>query len=334
MAAQENPDLPSPPFFSVSNINNLRDAAISLSTPDGPIRHGILFRSAEVSKLDRSGWDAIHELGVAHVFDLRSKPEVVKGWAGIVAKADVNGGEDVRPGWLQDMDSAGVDRTWVPVFQETDYSPEKLAERYQKYMHTSVEGFVSAYRDILQNGGEAYHTIFKYLVGLPPASDGGDKKLGALIHCTAGKDRTGVFFGILFDYLGVPREDIAREYNLTEPGLASVREPIVARLLSSPGFQKYTVSLASGKQLSKEELTQLVEVRDVADAQPVEFPPEVAEAGRQAALRMIGARKESMMGTLEMVDREFGGSEKYLKEFCRLTDEDLKKLKSVLVVKQ
>ena len=332
----QSSNLPSPPFFSVLNISNLRDAAISLSTPDGPLRPGILFRSAEVSKLDRSGWNAMHELGVAHVFDLRSKPEVEKGWGGIVGAA--NGGEDVRPGWIRGMEDAGVHRTWVPVFEETDYSPEKLAERYQKYMHTSVEGFVSAYRDILKSGGGAYRTIFRYLVGLSAILNGtassGKEKLGALIHCTAGKDRTGVFFGVLFDYLGVPREDIAREYNLTEPGLAGVREEVVSRLLQSPGFQKYMLSLAEGKNLSKEELAQLVQNRDVPDAQPAEFPPEVREAGRQAALRMVGARKESMMATLEMLDREFGGSERYLREVCGLEDEDLEKLRSVLVVRQ
>ena len=336
--ANQSSNLPSPPFFSIPNISNLRDAAISLSTPDGPIRHNILFRSAEVSKLDRSGWEALHELGVAHVFDLRSKPEVEKGWGGIVGKS--NGDEDVRPGWIRGMEDAGVHRAWVPVFEETDYSPEKLAERYQKYMHTSVEGFVSAYRDILKSGGGAYRTIFEYLVGLSavsnrtPTAGSGKEKLGALIHCTAGKDRTGVFFAVLFDYLGVPREDIAREYNLTETGLASVREDVVSRLLQSPGFQKYMLSLAEGNKLSKEELAQLVQNRDVPDAQPVEFPPEVREAGRQAALRMVGARKESMMATFEMLDREFGGSEKYLREVCGLGDEDLEKLRSVLVVGQ
>lgn len=282
-----------------------------------------------MSKLDRPGWDAVHALGVGHVFDLRSKPEVEKGWAGIVAKVD--GGEDVRPDWLQAMQAAGVQRTWVPVFKEKDYSPEKLAERYQKYMQKSTEGFVAAYRDILKSGGEAYRTMFLYLANLEVAGEG--HKQGALIHCTAGKDRTGVFFGILFDFLGVPREQIATEYNLTEPGLAIVREDVVARLLQSPGFQKYMLSLARGTELSKEELAKLVENRDLPNGTTVDFPPEVREEGRQAALRMVGARKESMLATLEMVDAEFGGSEKYIREVCGLGDGELGKLRTVLVAK-
>lgn len=45
----------------------------------------------------------------------------------------------MRPGWIKGMEEAGVKRDWVPVFEESDYSPERLAERYSKYMEESVE---------------------------------------------------------------------------------------------------------------------------------------------------------------------------------------------------
>jgi hypothetical protein len=136
--------LPQPPFFLVPNVNNLRDAALfpgSLPTasPPGKVRTGILFRSAEVAKLDTEGWKKVYDIGVGRVFDLRSKPEVDKGWAGIVGNKAGESGGDVRPGWIKGMEEAGVKRDWVPVFEESDYSPERLAERYSKYMGESVE---------------------------------------------------------------------------------------------------------------------------------------------------------------------------------------------------
>ena len=345
MPSPDNPTLPSPPFYThIPNINNLRLATYSLTTVSGAtLRPGILFRSAEVAKLDTAGWTAVRDIGIAHVFDLRSLPEVEKGWAGIVGD-DVNGngkgkGEgDFRPGWIQAMEEAGVKRTWTPVFEERDYSPERLAERYANYMDEDVKGFVEAYASILTDGGKAYGTIFRYLASLPlPPSDGTSnngkegEKVGALIHCTAGKDRTGIFFGLLFDFLGVPREQIAEEYQLTELGLRPARDEIVQRLLTSPGFRKYMLAQSTGRPLSKEEMAQIIQGRDSEGSDTSEFPPEVLEKGRQAALRMVGSRKESMLASLDMLDERFGGAERYMREYCGLGDGELEALRRNLV---
>lgn len=343
--ASSPPSLPSPPFYTVPNVNNFRDAAISLRTSSGAkIRTKILFRSAEVAKLDLDGWKAVRDIGVGHVFDLRSKPEVDKGWAGIVGK-DANATEDdVRPGWIQAMDEAGVKRTWTPVFEESDYSPERLAERYAKYMDEAVTGFVEAYRDILQNAGPAFGKILGYLAGLsPPPPRGGEAvaavteeeskrhdAVGALVHCTAGKDRTGIFFGLLFDFLGVPRDDIANEYQLTELGLQHVRETVVARLIQSPAFRKYVAEKMAGKSLSQEDVARIV--AQEGEGVQVDMSPEMMEAGRQAGLRMVGAKRESMLRSLDMLDEEFGGAEKYIKEKCGLTDGQLESLRRNLLV--
>ncbi|KAI4607674.1 hypothetical protein J4E83_009571 [Alternaria metachromatica] len=329
-----NPTLPSPPFYThIPNINNLRLATHSLTTTSGAtLRPGILFRSAEVAKLDTAGWTAVRDIGVAHVFDLRSLPEVEKGWAGIVGD-DASGKQDFRPGWIQAMEEAGVKRTWTPVFSDEDYSPERLAERYANYMDEDVKGFVEAYASILGDGGKAYGTIFRYLASLSSDGEGKEgQKLGALIHCTAGKDRTGIFFGLLFDFLGVPREQIAEEYQLTELGLRPARDEIVERLLTSPGFRKYMLAQSIGRPLSKEEMAQLIQGRDSEGSDTSDFPPEILEKGRQAALRMVGSRKESMLASLEMLDERFGGAERYMREYCGLGDGELEALRRNLVV--
>jgi hypothetical protein len=223
------------------------------------------------------------------------------------------------------MTAAGLQRTWVPVFHDADYSPAGIAARYVKYMDESDAGFVEAYRDILHAGPGAYARIFRFLA----AEARGGK--AALVHCSAGKDRTGVFFGILFDFLGVPRGDIAEEYHRTEMGLAGVREEIVERLLAGPAFRNYVAARAKGERLSREELARLV--ADDGSGEAFEISPEMMEVGRRAALRMVSARKESMLRTLEMVDSEFGGSEKYMREKCGLSEEELEGLRRNLVVR-
>lgn len=50
------------------------------------------------------------------------------------------------------------------------------------------------------------------------------------MHCTAGKDRTGVLVALVLALAGVEDEVIAKEYALTELGLAQWKEMIVGYL--------------------------------------------------------------------------------------------------------
>lgn len=175
-------------------------------------------------------------------------------------------------------------------------------------MDEAVDGFISAYHDILTHGGPAFRAILLYLASLPSAGsqvhDG--KPAGALIHCTAGKDRTGIFFGLLLSFLGVSDEQIAAEYQLTEPGLKHIHEQVIPRLMASPAFEKYKEQqLAGGSE----------------------------EQGRQAALRMLGAKKESMLGALKMLRAEWGSPEAYMRDVCELSEDQLQALKTNLVSK-
>lgn len=320
--------LPQPPFYTIPNISNLRDCALlpnGLRTSTGALlRPGLLFRSAEVSQLDESGWIALRSLGVAHVFDLRSKPEVEKGFRGITGSSSTTStsptpgtpdAPDVRRNWIEHLEAAGLQRSWVPVFEETDYSPQRLAERYAKYMDEATQGFVDAYEDILRNAGPAFSTILRYLASITPddstkSREAGGIGKGALVHCTAGKDRTGIFFGILFSFLGIPDRSIAEEYHLTELGLAHVRDEVVGRLMLSPGFRKYMGEAADGGAVKED----------------------VEEKGRRAAIRMVGAREESMLESLKMVRRVWGGAEEYLRKVVGLGDGELEALKRNLLV--
>ena len=49
---------------------NFRDIG-GMLTPDGPVRRGMVFRSADLAQLDPAGVDELEKLGVTDVFDLR-----------------------------------------------------------------------------------------------------------------------------------------------------------------------------------------------------------------------------------------------------------------------
>jgi len=56
-----------------------------------------------------------------------------------------------------------------------------------------------------------------------------------IIHCTAGKDRTGVICALILSLCGVDDEVIASEYALTEIGLPQEwKETVIAHLMENP----------------------------------------------------------------------------------------------------
>jgi hypothetical protein len=108
----------------------------------------------------------------------------------------------------------------------------------------------------------------------------------------------------------------------------------------SPGFKKYMSAQMAGKTVSTADLAELIrkqredEASGVTPAKSEEtgIPPEVMEKGRQAALRMVGASKESMIQSLKMLDREYGSAEGYMRKICGLGDVELEGLRRNLVV--
>jgi hypothetical protein len=52
----------------------------------------------------------------------------------------------------------------------------------------------------------------------------------------------------------------------------------------------------------------------------------------EAARRMVGAKKESMIATLEMLRKDYGGAEQYFKERCGLSKDEIEKIKGYLIV--
>ena len=199
--------LPSPPFVSIEGIHNFRSVGgYRTSNPFSITRQNILFRSAEPSQVTPAGVLALKALNITTIFDLRSMPEIEK----MKALTPITHIE-------------GIERIFVPIFKDIDYSPKAIALRYKDYTSSDgVEGFRRVYADILEAGAGSYRTIFLHLRNKPNEA--------CLVHCTAGKDRTGVLVGLMLQLVGVENQVIAKEYALTELGLASWKKIIVEYL--------------------------------------------------------------------------------------------------------
>jgi protein-tyrosine phosphatase len=180
---------------------NARDVG-GLPTVDGhTTRRGVLLRSDNLQDLTGADVAQLLEAGVRTVLDLRTSYEV----------------EGTGPGPLRAVDVKHLNLDLVP--QGLD-GREGVLERA-----VPAEGVGAHAMD---------HHYFDYLVDAPKAVAQAlhtiaDPRSGAvLVHCAAGKDRTGVVTALALSLVGVRRDAVVADYALSAERIALIRERLLA----------------------------------------------------------------------------------------------------------
>jgi protein-tyrosine phosphatase len=80
-----------------------------------------------------------------------------------------------------------------------------------------------------------YRPLFARILSALPMVDG-----RVLVHCTAGKDRTGILVALILHALGIGRTAIVEDYLLSNgaPGLDQLGQPLIEQLVPALGRQK------------------------------------------------------------------------------------------------
>jgi protein tyrosine/serine phosphatase len=227
-------------WIDLDGAVNVRDLG-GLPTHDG--RHTLPGRVLRADNLqDLTPGDIrrlVTELGVRHVIDLRSDPEVSLEGPGPLTRVP-----EVRIHHLSLFTEGGV---YTDV--DADRPPEP-AEQAEADPPDPVESVVDPVVDMdavlpwqarTDTGPEAERSLGHYLAYLEDRPDSivaalrvmaGDDG-GAIVHCAAGKDRTGVVCALALDVAGVTREAIVADYVATGERL----EPVLARLRASTTYR-------------------------------------------------------------------------------------------------
>lgn len=179
---------------------NFRDAGGARTTSGRPVATGWLYRSGNLDTVTPGGWVALHRLGVRRVVDLRLDRELAKpplvapGPTTMTVRAPVWGGDDPGDGVLERLARTGG-------------SPRpRRCRRTRK---------VSGYLRIIEHEPRAIGVAVEALAGA-----GTD---AAVLHCAAGKDRTGIVVALLLLSLGVPQEQVRRDYLSSRCGISPAR---------------------------------------------------------------------------------------------------------------
>ena len=200
-------------------VFNFRDFGGYAGRDGRPVRTGRLFRSAHlanVSKGDAATLDALDMgliLDFRHAPERRQQPSVWSGSADVLTQPEAQETLSIAP--------------------HEAFAREKLhtAEDARAYMlgsygrRMSDPSFQALHRDALLR-----------------MTDDGDAAPGVLVHCAAGKDRTGTFVALVQSLLGVSRDDILADYMLTETAVdIEAILPRAARMYSERHGRTITV---------------------------------------------------------------------------------------------
>jgi protein-tyrosine phosphatase len=177
---------PYPRNLGFSATYNFRDVGGYPGLDGRTVRWRRLFRSDALHRLGEADAEAFAALGVRTVIDLRRPFEIEK--YGRVAERY---GLDYRNLVLEHVD-------WEEVAHPEDVVHERwLADRYLNFAEDGRSGLLASLRVIAD-----------------------PERAPVIVHCMAGKDRTGTVCALTLALLGVSDQDIARDYGLTTSAMA------------------------------------------------------------------------------------------------------------------
>jgi protein tyrosine/serine phosphatase len=208
------PTPPAPAWIELDGAHNVRDLGGLPVIGGGRTRPGVLLRSDGLDGLTAADVARLVDgIGLRHVVDLRS------------------GGERAERGRGR-LGAAGIRYTEVEVIDD-DRLERRRAERTAALAAGGDPARVMAdgYAHLLALGSAAFTEAFRRMVD--------DDGLPALVHCSAGKDRTGVLVALLLDAAGVARDAVVADYAATSERMPAV----MARLRTAGHFQQLATEL-------------------------------------------------------------------------------------------
>jgi protein-tyrosine phosphatase len=210
-------------------VYNFRDMG-GYKTRDGrTVKHGLFFRSAELSRITERDLELFKTLGIKYIFDYRDEHEAIR-----------------KPDPV--IENVVLER--VPVNEDEKQAPVHSLEELVKsgYFKQDKGDMLLEFYPKMAFRNSSYQRLMT-IVQNP-------NHLGLVHHCAAGKDRTGIGAALIFLALGVPKDTIMEDYLLTNETLKSINEKIMGRV--EPYLTIEEMKKFEGIMVAKEEYLEAV----------------------------------------------------------------------------
>ena len=260
------------------NLNNTRDLG-GFVTKDGKhIREGKLIRSGQLFFASENDRQELRRR-VSLIVDFRTGKEQEE-------KPDpvMEGVEYIAIPPIEDL-QAGITRE-----EEADQS---ATENFVMDPLKAKAYMTNVYRMLIrsEHAVKAYERFVHLLLE--------ERERAVLWHCTAGKDRAGFAAAIVLELLGVSREEILKDYLMTNIYLQKEVEVLIDALRKEYGTSEY------------------------------EANPETKEAAKAALGYLFGACEDYLKALYEEIDIKYGSFDGFAKDGLHLTEEEHEKLKEI-----
>ncbi|MEU0398334.1 tyrosine-protein phosphatase [Streptomyces sp. NPDC006208] len=212
-----------------TTVANLRDLGGTPLADGGSVRHGLLFRSGQLDRLDTVADPAVAALGVRTVVDFRTRDERS-------ARPDriPEGGRLLLADVLADQVTSG---RMPPAARLRQLLGDPAATEQELGGGRARTLFSDIYRSFVtaDSARAAYRAFLNELA---------EPDVGPLLfHCTAGKDRTGWAATIVLTLLGATPETVEAEYLSVNRAVRQAFAPMVEGFTAQGGDPDTALSI-------------------------------------------------------------------------------------------
>lgn len=268
--------------LAMSATANFRDYGGYHTQCGRQVRWGKLFRTGHMGEMNDRDIAVLSQLNIQAVCDFRRPEEAAK-----------------QPSLLPQ----GLQPTAIPI------SPGSAIDLFSAISDQAIdEAKIDAFmqdinHDLVINHQPSYRAMFDQLLASAEA--------GSIIHCSAGKDRTGFGGLLLLSALGVSDDNIMADYLLTNRYVKIERE--IARWTANYGPDQTETSAADSDKVKA--------AREAINAHQGGF-------NHQALAVILKVKSSYLQTAIDTIKAEFGSTISYLEQQIGLSPSELSRLKA------